>query len=56
MCLYIFDKMPVIVLLNENKDYTISYKNNTKANDASVAKTAPTIIVKGKGNYSGKDI
>ncbi|MCM1112450.1 MAG: Ig-like domain-containing protein [Muribaculum sp.] len=41
-------------LLQEKQDYTISYKNNIKANDASNAQTAPTIIVKGKGNYSGK--
>lgn len=40
--------------LVEKKDYTVTYKNNTKANDASVEKTAPTIIVTGKGNYSGK--
>jgi len=39
--------------LTEGRDYTIKYKNNTKANDASVAKKAPTIIVKGKGNYTG---
>lgn len=42
-------------LLNEKTDYTVSYKNNIKANDASDAKTAPTIIVKGKGNYSEKE-
>lgn len=42
-------------LLKEKKDYVISYKNNTKANDAKVAKTAPTITVTGKGNYSGKE-
>ncbi len=42
-------------LLQEKVDYTISYKNNTKANDASVAKTAPTITVKGKGNYNKQD-
>lgn len=42
-------------LLKEKKDYAISYKNNTKANDAKMAKTAPTITVTGKGNYSGKE-
>ncbi len=42
-------------LLKEKVDYTISYKNNTKANDATNTKTAPTITVKGKGNYSGKE-
>ncbi len=33
-------------LLKKNTDYTLSYKNNTKAGYA-------TITVKGKGNYSG---
>lgn len=42
-------------LLTEKKDYTISYKNNIKAHDAKTAKTAPTIIVTGKGNYTGKE-
>lgn len=41
--------------LQAGKDYTITYKNNKKANDASDAKTAPTIIVKGKGNYSSQE-
>ena len=41
-------------LLKEKTDYTVTYKNNTKANDGSVAKTAPTITITGKGNYSGK--
>lgn len=41
-------------LLTEKKDYTISYKNNTKAGDASGSKP-PTIIVTGKGNYIGKE-
>ncbi len=39
--------------LQEKTDYAISYKSNVKANDASDAKKAPTITVKGKGNYSG---
>lgn len=39
--------------LKEKTDYTVSYKNNTKANDAADAKKAPTITVKGKGNYTG---
>lgn len=43
------------ILLKGKVDYTISYKNHTKANDVSVAKTAPTVTVTGKGNYSGKD-
>ena len=38
--------------LTAGKDYTITYKNNIKA--ASVDDTkAPTVTVKGKGNYSG---
>lgn len=41
--------------LKAGQDYTISYKNNTKVNDAATAKTAPTITVKGKGNYAGKE-
>lgn len=41
--------------LELNKDYTITYKNNIKVNDASVEKTAPTIIVKGKGNYTKQE-
>ena len=42
-------------LLVEKKDYTISYKNNTNANDATNAAKAPTITITGKGNYSGKE-
>lgn len=42
-------------LLKEKIDYTLSYKNNKKANDASNASTAPTVLVKGKGNYSGTE-
>ena len=41
--------------LKEGQDYTVSYKNNTRANDASGASKAPTITVKGKGNYGGKE-
>lgn len=33
--------------LNVNKDYTVSYKNNTKIGTA-------TVTVKGKGNYTGE--
>lgn len=39
--------------LTEKTDYTLSYKNNTKANDASDPKKAPAVTVKGKGNYTG---
>ena len=42
-------------LLKEKVDYTVSYKNNKNVNDASNAATAPTIIVKGKGNYTGQE-
>ena len=42
-------------LLKEKKDYTVSYKNNIKVNDATVLKTAPTVVITGKGNYSGKE-
>lgn len=48
-------------LLKEKTDYTIAYKNNTKAfevrenaTDAEL-KMAPAITVTGKGNYTGKD-
>ena len=41
-------------LLTEKVDYTISYKNNTKVGDASAGNKAPTVVVTGKGNYSGK--
>ncbi len=41
-------------LLEEKKDYTVSYKNNTKANAASGTNT-PAITVTGKGNYTGKE-
>jgi uncharacterized repeat protein (TIGR02543 family) len=44
------------VLLQEKKDYTVSYKNNVSANDASDANTAPSVIVTGKGNYVGKSV
>lgn len=40
--------------LRVGTDYTVAYKNNTKANDATVANTAPTLTVTGKGNYSKK--
>ena len=34
-------------------DYTVSYKNNAKLHDGK-AKNAPTISIKGKGNYKGQ--
>lgn len=39
-------------ILESGKDYNVSYKNNSKVNDAS-AKNAPAVIIKGKGSYSG---
>ena len=46
-------------LLTAGKDYTVSYKNNTKVADkaevnAKGASIAPSVIITGKGNYSGK--
>lgn len=43
-------------LLKEKTDYTVSYRNNINANDATNEKKAPTITVTGKGNYSGKEV
>lgn len=40
------------IRLQNGKDYTLSYKNNKLVADAADEK-APTIIVKGKGNYQG---
>lgn len=39
-------------LLKMGVDYNLSYKNNLNVNDAT-AKNAPTVIIKGKGNFSG---
>lgn len=41
-------------LLVEKRDYTISYKNNVKAN-ASDGRNLPTVTVTGRGNYTGKE-
>ncbi len=41
-------------LLEEKTDYTITYKNNTNAASADASK-APSILVKGKGNYAGSE-
>lgn len=38
--------------LKEGLDYTIDYRNNIKANDASVDAAAPKIIITGKTNYT----
>lgn len=40
------------IRLQNGKDYTLSYRNNKLVADAADEK-APTIIVKGKGNYQG---
>lgn len=42
-------------LLKNGTDYSLVYQRNTNVNDASVEKTAPTIVVTGKGNYAGKE-
>lgn len=41
--------------LKAGKDYAVSYKNNIKANDVSQTAAAPTVTVKGKGNYTGTE-
>ncbi len=38
--------------LRAGTDYTVTYKNNVKANDGSTVNTAPTVTIKGKGNYT----
>ncbi len=40
------------IKLKEGQDYTISYKNNIKAAGMD-DKKAPTVTIKGKGNYAG---
>lgn len=40
-------------ILTEGQDYTLSYRNHTAVNDGSRADKQPTVIVKGKGNFSG---
>jgi hypothetical protein len=39
--------------LKEGTDYTLSYKNNKAVSDGSDAKKAPTVTIKGKGNFTG---
>lgn len=39
-------------LLTEGKDYTLSYKNNSKVGSADTGKSAPQVIIKGKGNFA----
>lgn len=40
-------------LLRNRVDYTITYKNNINANEANGSSKVPTMIISGKGNYSG---
>lgn len=40
--------------LKLNKDYTVSFRNNTKAAQVGDEKP-PTVVVRGKGNYSGTE-
>ncbi len=40
-------------LLTEGKDYTLSYRNNKKADDGTNPDKRPTVTVKGKGNFKG---
>jgi uncharacterized repeat protein (TIGR02543 family) len=41
------------VLLENGRDYTVKYQNNKAAATANDAK-APTMLIKGKGNYTGQ--
>ena len=41
-------------LLEENKDYKVSYKNNKKIAKYDAGNKAPTMIITGKGNTKGK--
>lgn len=41
--------------LREGKDYTISYKNNTKAVISADSSKPATVLVKGKGNFAGTE-
>lgn len=39
--------------LKEGKDYTLIYKNHYNVNDGTDENNLPTVVVKGKGNFSG---
>ena len=41
------------VVLKKDKDYTVIYKNNKTVTDVTTGKGAPSIIIKGAGNYCG---
>ncbi len=47
----VYDKEKLLI---QNVDYTVTYKNNKLICDTSVIEKAPTVIVKGIGNYKGK--
>lgn len=53
----VFDSIPdengknILIKLEKNKDYTVSYKNNKNASTADNA--SPAVVITGKGNYSG---
>lgn len=40
-------------VLKEGTDYTVKYLNNTAVNNGSNAKKMPTVIITGKGNFTG---
>lgn len=42
-----------LITLEKGKDYTISYKNNKNVNSAN--NISPTVVIKGKGNYTGTE-
>ena len=42
-------------LLTKGVDYSVSYKNNKNVNNTSDISKAPSVIVTGKGNYTGKE-
>lgn len=42
-------------VLSEGTDYELTYENNVNAANAEAASKAPTVIVKGKGNYANNE-
>ncbi len=40
-------------MLREGVDYTLSYSNNKNVGEVSTVSKQPTVIIKGKGNYTG---
>ncbi len=55
----VFDSIPNadgtnrLIALEKGTDYTVSYRNNKNANTSNSA--APTVVIKGKGNYTGTE-